>query len=290
MTYYKLFRHDRRSPIQTDSPIVWDGSLPFDLPVTALDTSDQECSRGWNWVENLAAGFQIASLWPAGRPSIVVVGEPSDDVIRRLNKHRSSGGRLVRMATEDEIRGGVFDLSRVFGEHQSAMVTEQLLWREALARPLRDQSVVIDQLSTALEARGLPDWGLREFPSARNMRAAWDEGAAQDTVVAQAAVIAWGMRNARAMVAARAAWASRNDWFVWAAWDTWDTWVALTNYYAALTGWTDQRPDLLTVGLREAYRHGLGCLLPTGPNELGYVMAEALIETATRNDSTGAES
>src|SRR5579863_3122125 len=83
--FYKLWTHDFCSPIQGGKP-VWDGSLPFTLPPVTLDISDVECGAGWNFTDNLAKGFKIAGLWPNGRPSLVSIVEPTDDMIQRKDK------------------------------------------------------------------------------------------------------------------------------------------------------------------------------------------------------------
>ena len=49
-------------------------------------------------------------------------------------------------------------------------------------------------------------------------------------------------------------------------------WAALTVEYAALMGWTNDDPDLLTTGIRDAYAAGLAVAVPTGENELGWAM------------------
>ena len=43
--------------------------------------------------------------------------------------------------------------------------------------------------------------------------------------------------------------------------------------FFAHRGWIDYPTDLLTVGIREAYRHGLSIAIPTGPDEIGWEMA-----------------
>ena len=45
-TAYRCFTHDLRSPVQGGDPI-WDGRLPYDLPVVTVDTSQAECGAGW---------------------------------------------------------------------------------------------------------------------------------------------------------------------------------------------------------------------------------------------------
>lgn len=68
--FYKIWTHDFCSPLQGGKP-VWDGSMPFTLPTVKLDTGSEECSHGWNFVDDLAKGFEIAGMWPNGRPSCV---------------------------------------------------------------------------------------------------------------------------------------------------------------------------------------------------------------------------
>jgi hypothetical protein len=64
------------------------------------------------------------------------------------------------------------------------------------------------------------------------------------------------------------------------AWDTRAAWAArtaLTVQYAALNKWTaHDDPMLLTAGLRDAYRNGLGVALPVGPRTLGWATNEAV--------------
>ena len=66
--------------------------------------------------------------------------------------------------------------------------------------------------------------------------------------------------------AARAAWAAGDAGAAWAAGD------ALRVYYTARMGWVSYAPGRLTVGLRDAYTHGLGLAIPTGIRELGWAM------------------
>mgnify|MGYP001603662916 CR=1 FL=1 len=91
----------------------------------------------------------------------------------------------------------------------------------------------------------------------------WAALAAQASREARAAREAWETREAQEAWEARAAWE---------AWTARDARVALTGYVAAKRGWTTQRPDLLTIGLRDAYEHGLGIALPTEPGVLGWAM------------------
>jgi hypothetical protein len=67
MTFYKVFTDDLRSPIQGGDP-VWDGSLPYDLPVVGLDRSEKECGAGWNFCREAHTALSIGGLWPNGRP------------------------------------------------------------------------------------------------------------------------------------------------------------------------------------------------------------------------------
>ena len=226
-TGWKIWTHDRRSPIQGGEP-AWDGAFPHDLPEVTLDTSDAECGDGWNYCREMADAFRIAGMWPTGRPPLITLVVPAPDVIHRGNKSRASTLRLVRLATEDEVRHGVVNFSQVFEPHADVMAEEQLAWRAALGRPRRDASAVESGLIAALAARGLK-WKPVRHATTQDARAAWD---------------------------------------------AWDARAALTLSFAARQGWVKYDPALLTVGIRDAYASGLEVAVPTGPNELGWVMAE----------------
>src|SRR3990167_2544191 len=195
---YKILTHDLRPPLQGGAP-VWDGTtLPFTLPAVALDTGPAECSFGWNFVTDLAAGFRIAGLWPTGRPSRVLIVEPDSTAIVCGDKCRATSLTILREATIAEIEQGIVKLSEPFGEHADAMTREQIAWRRALARPRRDPERVEARLHLALETRGL-DWTLQRFDDTKAARDAWT---------------------------ARDAWAARDAWDAWAAWDAWTAWDA----------------------------------------------------------------
>jgi hypothetical protein len=204
----------------------------------------------------------------------VIAVDSVGDVVERGNKCRAASLTLVRRASEDEIRAGLLEFSACFGVHQVAMAEEQWLWYRALGRPERDRPAVVSGLNVALEARGLK-WGLREFPSTGAARAAWAARAARDARDAWAAWAAWDARAAWAAWAARAAWDAWDARDAWVAWDAWDAWAALTVQFAVRSAWISRPNDVLTVGIRDAYYHGLGIALPTGPNELGWAMDDA---------------
>jgi hypothetical protein len=65
----------------------------------------------------------------------------------------------------------------------------------------------------------------------------------------------------------------------WDRWDPWDVYVAnqakraLVRYMSLSGSWfTDKTTANLSVGIRDAYYHGLAVAVPTGPRELGYAM------------------
>lgn len=233
---WKVLTHDFCSPFQGGAPI-WEGIPVVTTPTVALDTGPADCAAGWNYCSELATAFRIVGLWPTGRPSVAVAVIASADAIERRDKRRASSLTLVRLATAEEIHGATRRLSKPFGPHADAITVEQLAWRSALARPRSDPAAVRAGLTGALEARGLP-WTLREFPTARVARAARD------------------------------AWEAR------VAWEAREAWEALSLWYAARMEWIHRPADLLTTGLRDAYAAGLEIAIPTGPDELGYALAE----------------
>ncbi len=293
MNGWKVWTNDYRSPIQGGAA-VWDGTYPYALPEVPLDASDAECAAGWNFAPSLADALRIAGFWPNGWPSLPTLVEAGADAITRGQKARASSLTILRAATATEITAAIEDLSRPFGPHASRMVLEQLAWRQALARPDRDAAAVEAGLRDALAARGL-DWTLRRFSNARaardsraawgardarGARDAWDSWAAWaawDSRAAWGARDAWDSRAAWDALDSRAAWGARDAWDSWAArdaWDSWAAWAALVVMYAGLMGWIEGAPEKLTVGLRDAYAHGLSIAMPTGPNELGWAMEE----------------
>lgn len=269
MQGYKVLTHDHRSPIQGGDPI-FDGTLPFTLPKVEVDTSTAECSSGWNFCRDLSMAFRIAGLWPNGRPSRAYLIE-ADDAIERKDKCRASQLTLVREATEVEVEQAIYDMSKPFREFHQEMYSEQIAWRNALRRLTTDEKEVERNLRIAIEKRSL-QWKLKRYKSARDARDARGASDASDAWSAWVAGDAWG---------ARAAWDVNDAWDAgvawdasdtWAAWDALDAWAALTVYYTSRQKWITHPPDLLTVGLREAYEHGLGIAIPTDKNTLGWSM------------------
>ena len=229
---YKVLTHDYRPPVQGGDP-VWDGKRKT-LPKVTLDTGPDDCGAGWNFCADAPTALRIAGLWPDGRPSILLLVKGSVDTIERGDKLRCSKLTILDRCSEDDVRVAVMALSLSFGEHSARMADSQMMWRSALARPERDDAAVEAGLVAALGARGLVGWTLRRFD------AAW------------------------------AAWAARDAWDAWDAWDGRAARAALTVEYAALAGWTQHDPLMLTTGLRDAYAHGLTVAVPVDKNVLGW--------------------
>ena len=255
---WKVFTHDLRPPVQGGDP-VWDGSLPHTLPTVPLDRSSNDCGRGggWHFCREAHVALRIAGLWPDDRPSRPFeVVESDGDVVERGDKCRSASLTIIREADAGDIEAAIRALSAPFTPHVDWMASEQLAWRDALARPLHDEVAVEAGLREALDCRRLA-WTLRRFGSAR---AAW------------AAREARAKREAREAREAWAAWAARAAWAAWEAWEARAAWEALTLGFASRQGWVKHDALLLTHGLRDAYRHGMEIALPTGPAELGWAV------------------
>jgi hypothetical protein len=240
---YKVTTHDLCPPIQGGAPI-WDGELPYHLPVVEVDRSVEPCAPGWNACETPETALRIAGLWPDGRPSRVFVVEGAEaDVVRAGDKLRASTWRVVSELPESEIEEAIGRWSATWaGPVADEMTRSQMAWRAALLRTERDEAAVEAGLRAALDRRGLGYWQLRRYESTQ---AAWDA--------------AWDARDARD---ARDAWAAR------------DARDALAVEHAALRGWISLPADLLTVGIRAAYANGLGVAGPVAPETLGWAMVE----------------
>ena len=282
---WKVLTHDLRSPIQRGEPI-WNGLFPFRLPQVTADPGPAECAAGWNCCERLSTAFGIAGWWPLGRPGRAFLLEELENPLVRGKKLRCNTALVTREATEQEIVEALFEFSAVFGAYQADMAEQQAAWRRALARlgRVQEQATILALLQEALTARGL-SWTIHQFDSGLAVRDTWATRAVRNTCDAWGAWAAleardaWATRvsldalDARAARAARAALEARDAWGARVARYTCDAWgaqAALTVYYAAINGWIVKDKNILTVGLREAYRAGVEIVLPTGPNELGW--------------------
>lgn len=224
MIGYKILTHDNRPPLRGGDPLIAPGqSLPHALTPVAFDTSEEECGPGYHFCHAPEEAIRIAGLWPDGRPSRLY-RVSATDAIERGGKLRAATLTIEHEFTGAEWRDALTSFSAPFAPFVAEMVESQMLWREALSRPHRDEQAVETGLRAALDARGLSKWALKRFHSTR---AAWG---------------AWGARGAR-------------------AWE-----------FAALSEWTPGDPQKLTTGIRDAYRNGLGIVIPTGPEELGWTM------------------
>jgi hypothetical protein len=278
---FKAFTHDLRSPIRGGDP-VWDGNLPFRLPEVVVDQSDAECAAGWNACTEAAEALRIAGFWPDGYPVRLFRVEDVEGVVTRGDKTRFATATITAECDAAQIESAIRELSQKWfpPDHAEAMADEQIAWYRALGRPHRDETKVEAGLRAALNIRGL-DWKLRQFRDARAARAAldaWtarDARAAWDTRDTWDTRDAWAARAARAALDALAAWDARDARVAWAAWDAWDAWAALSVQFAARMKWIDVYAcDRLTVGIRDAFAHGLAVALPVARGILGYAMEE----------------
>jgi len=265
---YKVFTNDLCSPVRGGAP-VWDGKLPYTLPVVGVDQSEKTCAAGWYACKNQHDALRVAGLWPNGWPSRLFKVKTSSEIIEREDKLRAASWDIVEEITD--LKPAIHELSKAFGEHQDVMVKEQLAWREALGRPNRNKIEVIKGLELTLKTRGL-NWKLKEYSSPRAAwaaRAAWDAWKARDDWAARKAWLAWAARDAWNAWDARIAWAARVASAAWVAWVAWD---ALILFYASSNCWVDYGKHHLTKGIREAYKNGLAIAIPTSSDELGWAM------------------
>jgi hypothetical protein len=202
---------------------------------------------------------------------------------------RASELTITAVCTDDEIRAAMREIvswSRTADE----LVEEQWAWYVALGRPSSEETRVVEGLQAALADRQL-DWTLRRFESA------------EDAWASRAGELAWALLNGRTANhdeppgptwrgslggPSAGLWPEPIEianftfhaWEAqWDRWDPWDVYVAnqakhaLSRYMSLSGGWfTDKTAANLSVGIRDAYYHGLAVAVPTGSNELGYAM------------------
>jgi hypothetical protein len=254
MKYYKVFADDLSAPIQGGAPL-WDGTLPFQLPVVNLDRSDNECGKlgGWHFVKELHHGLRIAGLWPRhGRPSRAFELACDTEVVERGEKCRGATATIIRELEEKEINEAINVLSNNFYPFAREMAELQIAWREALRRPLHDETKVHEALSECWDG-----WDPVKMTAQD----------AQDVQDAQDAQDAWWT--------AWDAWAAQDAW--WTAWDTRDARDACIEHFAVLNDWS-KPAGIDRDKLREAYQNGALTVVPMKGNKLGYVMQLAEVE------------
>jgi len=294
---FRCFTSDLRLPNYGGEP-VWYGDLPVVLTsdrLAQLKSVDSEKAfrPWWDLTLTLSDALSLGGLWPDGRSSAVFKAEAEEEDI--LERHADGWAvsklRILKPVSREEIALAVAELSQVFGQHQRAMARSQLKWRQALSQPKRDPSLVQKGLEDALKRRGLSRWTTRQYLSASAVWNEWASWAPGEIIRAYQGINDWY---------SLAVYKIASDcWNKWAAYTTEDNqavrkvvsaWLsrevflnesskadeaygALVFTFAALQGWVEVPPDYLTVGLREAYYHGLALVWPTGPKELGWAMA-----------------
>jgi len=207
----------------------------------------------------------------------------------KMRIRRASALTIAAVCTDNEIRKAMREIV-YWSLTADELVEEQWAWYVALGRPSFEETKVVEGLHAALAHRQL-DWTLRRFERA------------EDAWAARAGELAWALLNGRTAhhdERPGPTWSGQlggpsaglwlepieignftfNAWEAqWDRWDPWDVYVAnqakhaLVGYISLSGGWfTDKTTANLSVGIRDAYYHGLAVAVPTGPRELGYAM------------------
>ena len=251
---YKVLTHDYRPPLQGGKPL-FDGAPGCVLPTVPVDMDNAvECGRsGWHYSTDVPTALQIAGLWPGGHPSTVWEFEPLGKRKEASGiKSRAESGRFVRQLSEDEVSLYVRALTEQWaGDHTDRLVASQMEWRRALGRPGRDAPAVEHGLRLTLDARGLTALLRRCYA----VPVDWTEPWTWTTSAIIATHDAWEY-------APHIAKCCRHTWRFSGTTrrnsrDARDARNALALETAAVMGWINDNPDLLTTGIRDAYTAGL---------------------------------
>lgn len=279
VTAYRLFTHDLRSPIQGGLPL-FAGSVPHVLPAVS-------CLEWFAWKTPREA-LQAGGLWPTGRPSRLFRLESEVPIRKSFDGLRASTWTIVEeiVGLEEIVRELTVPWAHGLID---SLVAEQMAWRRALARPYAEAAKVEQGLHRALEIRGFSSWKLRRYP---NVEAIWEDALSE---VPHAGDDSWGALDL--VDAAKEKWSKSHGiprsgasglWVGWQEWEGVDFWddieiseaagasydaeAALNVWSAAKRGWLDCSPDVLTVGIRDAYEHGLASARPVATGVLGWSM------------------
>jgi hypothetical protein len=273
----------------------WDGSTPFDLP---------EEEQGWEAFDTISKALDYG-LWTNGWPTRLFEVEPNCALVERGDGYLSLSWHVIRECSEAEINFSIRNGFDIFGNYEREMAESQILWREAIRRPFSDSGRVGDCLREAFKVRGLYGWHLRQFDT---IHPSWGWGAFDYSDKSKKIRDAWDVTNVwsdlvnSGIPLDKDLWefmkeeeAKKLNWTLFHCynrlWDdryvsqvdypyplqhftAWAARDALSIEYASMRGWVQCDSQLLTTGIREAYKHGLALAYPTGPNELGYAMLE----------------
>lgn len=225
----------------------------------------------------------------------VLAGE---DAIDRGASRRASALTITALCTDEEIRKAMGELVS-WADERVSLVEEQWAWYVALGRPRCDEAKVVEGLHAMLACHGGLDCTLRRFESANDAWASANEAWAAARRRRDADANAngrcagcaaqdgdswwpdwpddeanWSCEEWAMVQDALGAWSAQ-----WDRWQPWDVFVAngvkdaLIYYSAVSQGWLSNcEANHLTVGIRDAYHHGLAIAVSTGPSELGYAM------------------
>jgi hypothetical protein len=141
----------------------------------------------------------------------------------------------------------------------------------------RASTLTLERLATRAEIEGaVGSW----FPVAHraamvDAQMAWRDALGRprhDPATVQAGLVAALAARGLAAWTVRQIPDARDAGAAWAAWAAGAAGAALVIRYARVNGWIAGEPEQYTVGLLDAYRHGLALAIPTGPAELGWAM------------------
>ena len=305
---FRIYTHDWRSPTVGGNPILTEPArLPITLPSVELDTTEAPHGAGYHFSASLAEAARASGFWPNGRAArCVSVVASADAIERRLEREfpydkdpirirRASALTITAVCAEAEVRAAMLEAVS-WAATAVQLVEEQWAWYVALGRPDRREEAVVKGLQVALAHRGL-DWTLKRFGTAKDAWAArgpdldWapvDDEAAEDAAEQSRYVdhdeLYGPSPQNPVLTVGEAIVQWENTVAPWEAqWDRWEPWdvhvanqamASLADYTAVSEGWLPNRhcAECFTVGIRDAYHHGLAIALPTGPRELGYAM------------------
>lgn len=271
MSYYKLFTHNFQSLTQGDDPF-WDGSTPHEIKLEA-DISEKNFIEEWGIRRQGAETFIEESLWKNTKPNrLFVLGEP---IIKVTNIAYKYTWTILREVQGKELYKIFQYLYAPFLMLREKLIQEIIEWRTALTRPNYNKDTVIKELKKTLEVRELKI-GLKEYKKVSDLLAdrvaypaihaeQWYSCSNSYEIFEKVRQQNW--EQYREIDLLMDTWRDPDSWGE-------DIFEALRHWFIVKAGLMQGPSNLLTIGLRDAYKAGLHIINPVKSGALGWTMSK----------------
>jgi len=287
MLGYKVLTHDFRVPYYDTYPLFNDAQeFPFTLPAHIQWKEQVQHKKGcmfyckpysplevaWSIYDTPENALRAAGMWPDGYPSrLFQINSTYESCKIESGCLGNYVDKRFSVLKELDVNSVIEKVSSsIFSFDVERLTKEQILWRDALSRPYGDPKRVKEELEKAVKYRNL-DFQTMQFSNSRLLWDAylargdlWSKGEKWDTPVRRLIYKACPMEF--------------SEWEAYYARTTNDQLAgrsaerSLRCCHTSGLKLIDYPCDFLTVGIRDAYKYGLGVVIPIDEKFLGWTM------------------